>query len=401
LDLCGQGSAAFCFDLQTSASNCGACGKQCPLGIPCESGRCRLYRCQGNVTMKVLATQSRGGVDTEMAVGDLDGDGYLDMVSGSETQQLFQFGSAASASSFLGKGDGTFATKASFPVANPTGVSGWYSAVADLNRDGVLDLVTTSPVQDSITVRQGTGDGSFLTGTDYVMGAGPAGIVLADLNADGIPDIATAGQMDSVVSLRFGIGDGTFGERTALPLVGSPYRLAYVDWNQDGIPDLIASDNFLHIFLGLGSGSFAKAVDCGLSLNHYGWSPAAVLADFDQDGRLDLAMGYGVLFGMNGCNFASRFDYPDWWPLVADDFNGDGLPDLVVTTTAMMVTNGQAVALFISGGAAGLNGPANLANIDNLGDSSTAVSGDLNGDGRLDLVVSGMGGVYVLLNTCQ
>jgi hypothetical protein len=342
--------------------------------------------------MKVLTTQARGGVESEMALGDLDGDGYLDMVSGSEPQQVFQYSPAASASSFLGKGDGTFVTKASFPVGSPPDTSNSYSAVGDLNRDGVLDLVTTSPAPNSITVRLGAGDGTFSTGTDYAMGAGPAGIVIADLNADGNLDIATAAQKDNAVSLRFGMGDGTFGERVVLPLVGSPRFLASVDWNQDGILDLLATDDYLHVLLGVGGGSFAKALDCGIAITHYskGGSsqPAAPAADFNQDGVLDLAVGSGVLFGMNGCNFVSRFDYPNWWPLVADDFDGDGRPDLVAATE-------QGLALFAANGAAGFDAPVNLGNLG----GDTAVSGDLNGDGRLDMVLSG-GSVRVLLNTC-
>ena len=395
-ELCGQGKAALCFDLQTSASNCGTCGKQCPLGIPCESGMCRLYRCRGNVTMKVLTTQSRGGVLSEMALGDLDGDGFLDLISGSDVQHFMEFSGAAGASSFLGKGDGTFVTKASFPVAYSTGASGVYSAVADLNHDGVLDLVATSPAQDSVSVRQGVGDGSFLQATDYAMGAGASGILIADFNADGNPDIASATPQAGAVSLRFGVGDGTFGERIALPVVGIPRLLAYVDWNQDGTLDLLATDDYLHILLGLGGGAFAKAIDCGISLSHFskgGDAPPPVVADFDQDGRLDLAVGNGVLFGMNGCGFASRFDYPDWWPLVTGDFNGDGLPDLVTGSE-------EGLVLLTANGTTSLAGPAKLANGDGQVDAVSALAGDLNGDGRLDLVVTSPGSVRVLLNTC-
>lgn len=346
----------------------------------------------------------------QMALGDLDGDGYLDLISGSDPKHYPDFDNAASASSFLGAGDGTFVTKDSFPVSRQ---SFMYAAVADFNRDGVLDVVSTSPTPDSLRVQLGSGDGSFSPGTDYGTGQNPRTILVADFDGDGNPDLASADigsfyATDGGVSLRFGRGDGTFGERTALPVAGSPVYVLYLDWNQDGIPDVVAADDTLHILLGLGDGAFAKTIDCGISRSHLSVpfpQMPLVVADFDRDGRFDLAMASRIFFGMNGCTFADAFDLPGpspvvglsygRWPLLAGDFNGDGRPDLITA-------EGQTVTLFTANGTASFADPMTLAQFDDTAIYDfSGIAGDLNGDGRLDLVVRWRDGVRALLNTCQ
>ena len=76
--------------------------------------------------------------------------------------------------------------------------------------------------------------------------------------------------------------------------------------------DLVALDSYLHVLLGLGGGRFGKAQDRGIITSGNGTGPGGPrpsVADFDQDGRVDLPVSDRVLFGMNGCNFSSRFPY--------------------------------------------------------------------------------------------
>jgi hypothetical protein len=395
MNLCGSGSTALCSDLQTSAQHCGACGKKCSLGIACASGQCRQYRCQGKVTMREVAGPPGRAAPQVMALGDLDGDGILDLVGPGPDEPPFPPPSGASGGVYLGKGNGTFDTKASLPVGHPPDPSSWYVAVGDLNQDGILDLVTTSLVANAVDVRLGVGDGSFLPTITLPMGGGTAGIVVADFDGDGRSDIAVALYDASAVAVRFGLGNGSFAEPRPLPLVGSPYYLAVVDWDNDGTQDLVATDDYLHILRGLPGGSFAPALDCGIAISFNskgGHPPMGAMADFDQDGHMDLAIGNGVLFGTTGCSFVRRFDYEDVWPLATADFDGDGFPDLVVTSSE--------IELLAADGAGGFAEPIHLAGNDSQGGAHAAVSGDLNGDGRLDLVVAGNAAVRVLLNTC-
>src|SRR5512137_1514307 len=73
-----------------------------------------------------------------------------------------------------------------------TGRNPWALAVADLNRDGALDLVVVNQTAKSASVLLGNGDGTFAPKTDFVTGRGPVALALADLNGDGTPDLVVA-----------------------------------------------------------------------------------------------------------------------------------------------------------------------------------------------------------------
>jgi hypothetical protein len=117
-------------------------------------------------------------------LADLNGDGRLDIVSGNDSFGVF------SASWLLGKGDGTFPARVDYPGA----VYGGCVGVADVNRDGKLDIVTAS------SVLFGAGDGTFPSRLDYQSrGASSA---LGDVNGDGRPDIVTTSSSWATVLLN-------------------------------------------------------------------------------------------------------------------------------------------------------------------------------------------------------
>ena len=109
----------------------------------------------------------------------------------------------------LGNGDGTFEPEETFP----TGKTPRAVAVADFNGDGQVDIVTANLGDDTASVLLGNGDGTFSLGTQQSAPAPPSApfqVVVADVNGDGIPDIVTANRPDNSVSVLLGNRDGSF-----------------------------------------------------------------------------------------------------------------------------------------------------------------------------------------------
>jgi len=336
-----------------------------------------------------------------MVAADLNEDGHLDLA----VTDVPEYGSlyrSPGVSVLFGRGDGTFVE------STHTGTGGFpvEMAAGDFNHDGHIDLALADQDGDAV-VLLGQGNGAFEPPARYETGPNPWTIVVSDFDGDGRQDLAVGSSETSEISILLGNGDGSFraGERFG----SAPYLLdlGAGDFNGDGRQDLVAarSGYFLDgisddmtIFLGNGDGSFGPP-----SATDGGASPGSVaVEDFNADGNADIAVDdegsnvEAVLLGRGDGTFAS----PKYFGIggsnkspfgnITGDFNNDHRPDIV-----SIVYDTGAVVLMNTGPFGDTDHDEILDAHDTCPEIPDPVQADSDGDGSGDacqpgLVLSGI-----------
>jgi hypothetical protein len=320
-----------------------------------------------------------------IAVGDLNGDGKLDVVVTN------RFG--RSVSILVGHGDGSFQPR----QFAPAGAGAISPTLADLNRDGKLDVITANRDSNSVSVLLGNGDGTFQPPQEYATRRVPIAAAVADLNGDGIPDIVVANQFDNSVSVLRGNGDGSFQDDDAYSVGLRPVSVAIADVNGDGIPDIVVANSnsdSVAILLGFGDGTF----DDALFIDVGDGPESVVVADLNGDGIPDIvtananSRNVSVVLGTGGGLFGpeQRFAVGVIPRSVAvADLNGDGILDIVTSNMG----SGDVSVLFGNGDGTFQPQQSFAADF-----PLSVTVADVNGDGAPDLVVLGPGRVIILLH---
>jgi hypothetical protein len=354
--------------------------------------------------------ESTPGFGSSLVLGQFNDDDVLDLAVTNSTDILLTIAT--------GKGDGSFGVSST--VALDTEADD--IAIGDLNGDGRLDVVATQSLsQDdhpaSLQVLIGRGDGTVQSSPAEAVGPSPLAIVSLDANSDGIPDLVTANNFDASFSVLLGLGDGTYQPGIRQKTGLRPVSVVTGDFNDDGRPDLavaslgeisgssLFADDFVNVHLGRGDGTFRLADQFAA-----GSAPTdmaiAQLNDDDGNGIIDdrdredivvtslFSAQLSVLLGTTGDQlFETGNDAPTVGArptqVVATDLNRDGITDLAVLSEAGTEAFGgsQDISLLLGNGD-GTFQPRTVVPQSSLnGDPRRFDLADANGDGLLDLLV--------------
>ncbi|MBD1211072.1 MAG: VCBS repeat-containing protein, partial [Ignavibacteria bacterium] len=308
-----------------------------------------------------------------------------------------------------GAGSATFYPAHTLPKLDNNSFSA--TDVGDLDGDGDLDIVSTNTAGLAVHLQTGVNTGVFSLSTAFGWGAGSGAqarnIKLADVNNDGNLDaVAVNAVAPCALVVWVGNGAGGFGAAASYTFAGGSNTgsLSLADVDADGDLDAISGDfaaNSLHVMLNNGSGAFTTAPGSPFAAGATLMTNTAV-GDVDNDGDIDVCMVSATRLFVMLNNGVGRFASATGSPfaigasnsmIALGDINGDGFLDAVFgdgATVHARLNNGSGTAWTASTGspyAVGINARSLLADVD--------------GNGRLDIVALGQAGstpTHVLLN---
>jgi hypothetical protein len=383
----------------------------------------------GDGTFQAVRSYSSGGSGpTFIASADVNRDGKPDLVVASECAS--DTCSSGIASVLLGDGDGTFQAARAYSAGSSQ--YSYSTAVGDVNGDGKPDLIVANDCasncdEGSVGVLLGNGDGTFRAAVSYGSGGDPAeSVAVADVNGDGKPDIIVVNRCASDCSngnfgVLLGNGDGTFQTAQTYASDGFfPYSVAVGDVNGDGKPDIVVSncsesngfcgidEGWLVLFLGNGDGTFHEAA----GYNSEGRDAYSIaLADVNGDGKLDILVANlcqivsddmcsstggvaAVLLGNGDGTFQAAVNYTSGgqgaYSIAVGDVNGDGKPDLVISN------EDASVGVLLGNGDGTFQAAFATSTLVKVDQGQIALA-DFDGDGHLDIALGG-GSVLLLGN---
>jgi hypothetical protein len=292
---------------------------------------------------------STGKLPNDIAVGDINRDGSLDLViPNTETPYL---------TILLGDGKGGFKPSPHSPFDTKSYPHVHGVALGDFDGDGKLDVVTDNWGHDQILMFMGDGAGNLiLPGRPFHTGKRPYQRVRsADFNKDGKPDVVTTDLDQNAVSILLGDGRGGLRDAPGSPFPAGvfPWAVAVDDIDKDGNPDLVVlpydrditdpKQVGVTVLLGDGKGGFTKMPGSPFSLAGCRGPDRVATGDLDGDGSRDIVVSCAqnnklmVYLGAKDGTFQiSSIDVQTGWSGIAvADLNDDGKDDIVVSNGSL------------------------------------------------------------------
>jgi len=268
------------------------------------------------------------------------------------------------------------------------GYGPWDLWAADINRDGLIDIVVVNTFSSDMVIFYNKGNRQFAEPVKMACGAGPMSVRVADLDGDGYPDVvaATKGFPAAIVFLND--TRGSFLKPVSYQVAPSPYDISCRDMNGDGAPDLVMTNlesDRGTLLLNRGDGTFSKPdefplliakalVEEPVDVNGDGLTDIVAINTASDDISVFLNKGKGQFqdqrkYGVGATPTDKAFG----------DFNNDGFVDIAITL------DGGTVAILLNNG----DGTFRKAKEIPVGKNPTSpVTADFDGDGTLDLIIA-------------
>ncbi|HEX6426474.1 MAG TPA: FG-GAP-like repeat-containing protein [Niastella sp.] len=325
-----------------------------------------------------------------VTAGDLDGDGKTDLVyinSQADRVKILRNTIQGNAISFV--------TTTISSIVSP-----YIVKTADLDGDGLLDLVVTNAAFTTVNVlknKSTPGNIVFDNPVGFPTGSEPRNLAIGDIDNDGRPDLVVANYSGNSISVFRNTSAGgtiSFGIKVDFTTLVKPTGICIGDLDGDGKNDIgVASrDYYVSVFKNssvTGNISLDARVDYATDYCY-----DVKMADLDGDGKLDLAVSNTSSVSVfrntgspNSLSFATRVNYPVFWlpqDIAVSDLDGDGKPEIVnanwyTSSKACVYKNNSTPGTIAFAPYVGYNTDAGAVGV---------VLADLNGDGLTDMITA-------------
>ena len=325
-----------------------------------------------------------------ITAADFNRDGRLDIVVANTMNDKIGV--------FLGLGNGSFAEQVLYTM--PEESTPVQIAVGDLNDDGMLDLAVANRAADNVVIYLGSGDGVFHNVTVFPTGndSAPVSVGIGDFDKDNHTDFAVLNAGARSVGIFYGYGNGTF----ASPMIYGTKLNSYLksmlveDINNDTVLDIAISDvadgnSNIHVFYGLGNRRYL--VPKTYSTQYFTEMSLMAIKDLNKNGRMDILFTMAKIdkvgfmtaigdepFGSSVSFFTGVGSSPV--ALAVIDLNNDDRLDIAVVSSKksdILILLGDGNGNFINGNrfSTGINAIPN-----------SIIIGDVDGDKHHDILVT-------------